>query len=41
MATQIVMDRAGDRQIQEQLCRNACRASFTLRDAGQGREQGY
>jgi len=24
---------------QEQLCRNACRASFALRDAGQGREQ--
>ena len=29
-----------DRWVQEQLCRNACRASFALRDAGQGREQG-
>jgi DNA-binding CsgD family transcriptional regulator len=30
-----------DRRVQEPLCRNACGASFALRDAGQGREQGY
>src|SRR6516162_3717315 len=30
-----------DWRIEEQLCRNTCRAPFTLRDAGQGREQAY